>query len=331
MNLIPASLTAPPGLAELLHDLGNGENGFMGTKVASGEVTLEAFLQTCCDGTDPARIPAHLVPQTIFWLLDDDGRAVGMVKVRHRLNDNLLVRGGHIGYFIHHDHRQKGYGKEALRLALLELRKLGQARALITIHPDNFPSIRVVEANGGRLEDERVDPETGIHHKRFWIDLSSNVFKIGVESTLPAEDWWCTIYGRVLGEGFTPEIFRRSLHELGAQFTLFYDSLAPRQPDACQRITGLCEETGIDYLFNNTYGDIYGPWVPGTGRAEYPDDALAHAAQGAHFKGIVLDEVEHRQIHQNDCGRDGPYLADVKGKSLPECYESVLSTVTACT
>lgn len=153
-------------------------------------------------------------------------------------------------------------------------------------------------------------------------------FRVGVEATLPDEDWWCTIYGRFLGAGFTPEIFRRSLHELGAEFTLFYDSLAHRAPDACRRIGDLCEATGIDYLFNNTYGDLYGPWLPGSGRAEYTDADLGHAARGPHFKGIVLDEVEHRQIHHCDCG-PGPYLADVAGRTLPECYDAVLTTLRA--
>ena len=154
-------------------------------------------------------------------------------------------------------------------------------------------------------------------------------FRIGVESTLPAEDWWCTIYGRFLGERFTPEVFRRSLRELGAEFTLFYDSLAPRHPGACRRIADQCESVGIDYLFNNTYGDIFGPWVPGKARAEYPDDDLSYAARGKRFKGIILDEVEHRQIHNADCGKNGPYFADVKGKTLPECYDTMTAAISA--
>ncbi len=155
---------------------------------------------------------------------------------------------------------------------------------------------------------------------------ASRSFRIGVEAVLPAEDWWCTIYGRMLGEHFTADVFARSLRELGADFTLFYDSLAPRLPDACKRIAELCGGVGIDFLFNNTYGDIYGPWQPGTGRAEYGDDDLACAAASGRFKGVILDEMAHRQIHQIDTGK-GPYLADVAGRSLPECYELLLEAL----
>jgi len=159
--------------------------------------------------------------------------------------------------------------------------------------------------------------------------MTDNKFHIGVEATLPDEDWWCTIYGRFLGAAFTPEIFQRAMHELGADFSLFYDSLAPRLPRGCERISEFCEGIGLDYLFNNTYGDIYGPWVPSTSRAEYTDAQLTRAAQSSHFLGIILDEVEHRQIHHYDCGDEGPYLADVQGKTLPECYEAVLASLQA--
>ncbi|MCX5772015.1 MAG: GNAT family N-acetyltransferase [Candidatus Hydrogenedentes bacterium] len=94
----------------------------------------------------------------MFWVLDADGVVVGMVKLRPCLNDKLRLNGGHIGYFVRRDQRGKGYAKEALRLALIELRKLGETRALITVDPDNAPSISVIERNGGRLENIRDRP-----------------------------------------------------------------------------------------------------------------------------------------------------------------------------
>lgn len=171
MRLEAASLTAPRGLSELLRDLGGGENGFGRTPVHGGEVTLQEYLQQCCDMRDPAKLEGGLVLQTIFWVLDGDGVAVGMVRLRHYLNDALRLHGGHIGYFIRRDRRGRGYGKEALRLALAELRKLGERRALITVEANNVPSIRVVERNGGCLENMVRDAETEKVYGRYWIDL----------------------------------------------------------------------------------------------------------------------------------------------------------------
>lgn len=134
---------------------------------------LEEYLQQCCDMPDPSKLRPGLVSQTVFWVLNADGEAIGMVRVCHYLNDKLRVRGGHCGYFIRRDQRGKGYGKQMLALALDELRRLGEKRALITTGPDNLPSIRVIEANGGQLADVNTDPETGAKHRRYWIDLAT--------------------------------------------------------------------------------------------------------------------------------------------------------------
>lgn len=171
MKLVPASPIPPAGLRELLEDLGDGENGYMGTSVPSGKRTLEEYLHQCVAMTDPAQVPPGLVPQTTFWALDDEGIAIGMVRIRHRLNEKLLAHGGHIGLYIRRNRRGRGHAKEILRLALAELRKTGEKRALLTISVDNLPSIRSVVSGGGRLEDVRLDPETGKQFGRYWIDL----------------------------------------------------------------------------------------------------------------------------------------------------------------
>jgi len=171
VKLVAASLDPPPGLAELIADLGNGENGFSGTPVHTGEATLEEFLRQCRDMPDPTKLRPGLVPQTVFWVLDDDGVAIGVVRLRHYLNDRLRVHGGHIGFYIRSDRRGKGSGKRMLALALNELRKLGEERALITTNPENTASMRIIEANGGRFSDISSDPDTGAQYRRYWIHL----------------------------------------------------------------------------------------------------------------------------------------------------------------
>jgi len=171
IRLEAASPALPRGLRDLLADVGGGENGFGGTGVHTGEATLEEYIQQCIDMTDPAKLQPGLVPQTTLWVLDADGEAVGMVRLRHRLHEKLRFRGGHIGFYIRRDRRGKGYAKEALRLALIELRTLGEERALLTVDQDNAPSIRVIEDNGGRLENVAADPETGNVFRRYWIEL----------------------------------------------------------------------------------------------------------------------------------------------------------------
>jgi predicted acetyltransferase len=108
---------------------------------------------------------------TTHWLLDDAGVVAGVSRLRHRLTPELLNDGGNIGYYIRPAYRGKGHGKTILALTLIEARKLGLERVLLTVRIGNQPSIRVIETNNGILEDERTDPE-GFPYRRYWIDLT---------------------------------------------------------------------------------------------------------------------------------------------------------------
>lgn len=172
MYLEKASDNVPPGLPELLRELGDGETGFGGTSFGRGTATLEEFLQSCRDGEDAAKITPELVPQTIFWIIDDSGQAVGMVRMRPQLNERLLQCGGHVGYYVRHCERGKGYAKTALHLVVDHLQNIGVTRVLITVDPANQASIRVALANGGILDGQGHDPHSGHVANRYWIESS---------------------------------------------------------------------------------------------------------------------------------------------------------------
>ncbi|WP_288962340.1 GNAT family N-acetyltransferase [uncultured Streptococcus sp.] len=113
-------------------------------------------------------VPANFVPAVQFVFFSDDGRALGFLHLRLRLNENLLKQGGHIGYSIRPSERRKGYAKEQLRLGLLEAKKKNITKALVTCHDDNEGSRKVILANGGQLEDVLDAVE------RYWITLETD-------------------------------------------------------------------------------------------------------------------------------------------------------------
>ncbi|MBA4148168.1 MAG: GNAT family N-acetyltransferase [Verrucomicrobia bacterium] len=168
---------ALPDLDAVLKELGHGDSRCFGTTFGRGECTLEVFLRQCRDAEDPARIAAEFVPQTSYWIVNEANRVVGIVRVRHRLNERLLRSGGHIGYYVRASERGKGYGKQTLRLALQELRRLGVRRALLTVHSSNTISARLVVANGGLLENQTTDPVSGEALDRYWIDLKKALLR----------------------------------------------------------------------------------------------------------------------------------------------------------
>jgi len=58
-----------------------------------------------------------------------------------------------------------------LALVLEKARQRFIGRVLVTCDKDNVASARVIQKNGGRLEDERVSRKTGKVKQRYWIDL----------------------------------------------------------------------------------------------------------------------------------------------------------------
>jgi predicted acetyltransferase len=169
MRLVAASLNAPEGLEAFLIEVDRGETGFGGTDFAPGSETLATFLQRMIDRSEGRGLEPGWVPFTTYWLLDDDSAVVGISRLRHELNDGLLYHGGHIGYYVRPSARRKGHGTSILALTLAEGRKRGIERFLLTVDSENVPSIRVIEANGGVIEDERIDKDTGRPFRRYWI------------------------------------------------------------------------------------------------------------------------------------------------------------------
>lgn len=172
-RLVPASLAAPAGLRDFLLEIGDGENGFLGERdVVNGALHLDAFLRRLVDMSEGRNLHAGWVPFTTLWLLDDIGAVSGMSRLRHELNPYLLVHGGHIGYYVARHHRGKGYGTQILALTLIEARRLGLNRVLLTVDSDNEPSIHVIERNAGVMQEECIDETTGRLHRLYWIDLA---------------------------------------------------------------------------------------------------------------------------------------------------------------
>ncbi len=113
-----------------------------------------------------------LVPETFFWLIDE-GSYIGRMSLRHYLNERLLQFGGHIGYEIRPGKRRMGYGKTILRLGLEQARQQGITRALVTCDDDNIGSAKIIEANGGVLENIVLLNSRAVATRRYWIDVAA--------------------------------------------------------------------------------------------------------------------------------------------------------------
>ncbi len=141
-----------------------------GTAGLRNAETFEEWYSAFHDNLKEETVRPGLVPATTYMAISsDDSRLIGMIDIRHRLNDYLLESGGHIGYSIIKSERCKGYATEMLSLALTECIKLDIKKVLITCDKENVASAKTIANNGGILENEiKQGNETT---QRYWITL----------------------------------------------------------------------------------------------------------------------------------------------------------------
>ena len=129
-----------------------------------------AFLQRLRNASKRANVKSDRVPMSDYWLIDGD-EYVGRLSLRHELNEALLLWGGHIGYQIRPSKRRRGYGKEILRLGLIKAKEIGLSRVLVTCDEDNIGSRKIIEYNGGQLENIVEVKDSPVRKMRYWIDI----------------------------------------------------------------------------------------------------------------------------------------------------------------
>lgn len=112
-------------------------------------------------------VESGLVPASTFFALLD-GEIVGVIDIRHRLNEYLEKAGGHIGYSVHPAHRRRGIAKAMLVYGVAFLKEMGTRRVLVTCNEDNEASFRTILSCGGKQENMVKDGET--YTRRCWIE-----------------------------------------------------------------------------------------------------------------------------------------------------------------
>ena len=132
--------------------------------------SIEDWLEELKKRSSEATVPEGLVPSsTYLGVREKDNYIIGMIDIRHYLNDFLKQFGGNIGYGVRKTEKNKGYAKQMLKLALEKCKELKIKKVLITCDEDNIASEKVILSANVKLEDIRnIDGE---NKKRFWIEL----------------------------------------------------------------------------------------------------------------------------------------------------------------
>jgi len=154
---------------------GLGETKASEKSIKLADSDFEEYFKRMNDLTIPAILPDgtkfQRVPQIRLWLVDDTN-FLGHISIRPNLNEHLMKRGGHIGYGVAKSERRKGYGTLMLKMTLMTIiKKMELGRVLITCSDKNIGSIKIIETNGGILENKiHIDGLEELQH-RYWIEI----------------------------------------------------------------------------------------------------------------------------------------------------------------
>ncbi len=147
--------------------------GEMDRELAVAAQDFEAYIARLIVYSHGRCLPPGWVPMTTYWLVDENRMILGEGDLRHRLNPDLQIVGGHIGYRIRPSARRKGYGTHLLALMLERARAMGLKRVLLTCDEDNSGSSRIMQKNGGIQTKRFFYPPTGKNKLHYWFDLEN--------------------------------------------------------------------------------------------------------------------------------------------------------------
>ncbi|MBQ8199674.1 MAG: GNAT family N-acetyltransferase [Lachnospiraceae bacterium] len=125
-----------------------GEHVISGSELLDQTEDYAQWVQDVAANTSPETVnPAWVVTDT-FFAVDENDSIVGIIDLRHSLND-FLQDFGNVGYSVKPSERRKGYATEMFRQVREIARQAGMQELHMAVHRDNEPSVKTIVNAGG--------------------------------------------------------------------------------------------------------------------------------------------------------------------------------------
>ncbi len=130
----------------------NGEKVINGSELLDQIESYEEWLSAVTKNTALETVDENWVlTDTFFAVRKKDDKIIGIIDLRHTLND-FLKDFGNCGYSVRPSERKKGYATEMLHQLIGVAREAGLPELHISVEKTNTASIKVIKKNGGVYE-----------------------------------------------------------------------------------------------------------------------------------------------------------------------------------
>ena len=129
----------------------HGEAVINGSELLDQTNDYRAWCRSIDANTKEETVHSDWVITDTFFAVDDQRRIVGIIDLRHTLND-FLKDLGNCGYSVRPSERRKGFATEMLRQLLDVARKAGMKELHLSVEKNNEPSVKTIIQNGGVYE-----------------------------------------------------------------------------------------------------------------------------------------------------------------------------------
>lgn len=169
--LTPPSIEFADEIEDFRDEFQNwGEDTIYGSALLNSFDEIAEWFQFVSTLGSRKTAPSYYMPSTPFLAFRmADGIPVGMIEVKHELNDYMSKHGGHISYSVRPSERRRGYGKRMLAMVLPYAKILGHSKVLVVCHTDNEPSRKTILAEGGVYEQTYFSEMDNIYNENYWI------------------------------------------------------------------------------------------------------------------------------------------------------------------